>query len=293
MARIGDWLPICQSQLRRVFIRAEGTRVSTSLHEQHSHVVNSKYIDIVQGPNNPGFLQLQSPPLSSEGKLLCDNQKIRNSAYTSFSFFGLAFTFITGTLIIAESYAVELMLACFHKRRKYKSYAYLEWISHSSLQLHWLAHEELRPNTWSDCDKEVPITAEPDHSLAGLSIEDPKHPTLQQPVKQEPMDPSQGSIQSDSVEQVTNNYQDTQVSDGGVEIVVAPPNLQPEHDSGVASDVGSSIVQRLCRKRYLTRKSEQQVCPPLPGNEMPHITATRTMRYLLKRRYQAASVQRP
>src|SRR4051794_40539078 len=111
-------------------------------------------------------------------------QKIRSSAHTSFSFFGLAFTFVTGALIIVASYSIEPILACLHRRRKYKSYTYLEWMSNNSLQLHRLAHEELGPSTWSNCDQQIPITTEHDGYLASLDITDPKHPTLQRPAKQ-------------------------------------------------------------------------------------------------------------
>jgi hypothetical protein len=89
-------------------------------------------------------------------------QKVRRSVHTSFSFFGPAFTFITGALIIVASYATEPILACLHRRRKYKPYAYLEWVSNSSLQLHRLAHEEVGPNPWSNCDKQTQTTTAPD-----------------------------------------------------------------------------------------------------------------------------------
>lgn len=61
----------------------------------------------------------------------------------------------------------------------YKQYAYLEWITNETLQLHRVAHES--PNkadeTWSRCTSWVPTTA-PGALLSSLDISDLKHPRL-------------------------------------------------------------------------------------------------------------------
>ncbi|KAK9415840.1 hypothetical protein SUNI508_10140 [Seiridium unicorne] len=62
-----------------------------------------------------------SPPLNPEEQKMCDSQKIRSSAHTSFSCFGIYFTFIVGALIVLASYLLEPILSCLHDRRKYKS----------------------------------------------------------------------------------------------------------------------------------------------------------------------------
>lgn len=69
-------------------------------------------------------------------------QKIRSSAYTSFSCFGLFFTLIMRALITVTSYILEPLLNYLHKSRKYKSYAHLECTSNTRLQLHRMAHEQ-------------------------------------------------------------------------------------------------------------------------------------------------------
>jgi hypothetical protein len=82
---------------------------------------------------------------------------------------------------------MEPVLECLHKRRKYKAYSHLEWISNSSLQLHRLAHEELGL-VWSNCDKDIPITSTPEDMLANLDITDPKRPILRRPKEQDAND---------------------------------------------------------------------------------------------------------
>lgn len=111
-------------------------------------------------------------------------QKIRSSAYTSFSCFGLFFTLIMGALITVTSYILEPILNYLHKRRKYKSYAHLEWTCNTSLQLHRMAHEQLGGQKWDNCTEHIPTT-DPEVPLASLDISDPTHPILCTPEEPE------------------------------------------------------------------------------------------------------------
>ena len=96
--------------------------------------------------------------------------------------FGLLFTYITGALIIIISFALDHILKFLHNRYKYKNYAYLEWTTNGTLQLHRLAQEERDMGTWSGAVDTVPIT-NGDDMLASLDIVDLKHPILvSQPV---------------------------------------------------------------------------------------------------------------
>ncbi|KAK6083884.1 hypothetical protein SCUP515_01580 [Seiridium cupressi] len=137
-------------------------------------------VDTAKGFNDPEYLPYRSPPLNPEEQKMCDSQKIRSSAHTSFSCFGIYFTFIVGALIVLASYLLEPILSCLHDRRKYKSYAHLEWVSHRSLQLHRLAHEELGGEKWSNCTSEVPTT-DLDVPLASLDITNSRHPMINRP----------------------------------------------------------------------------------------------------------------
>ncbi|KAI0435510.1 hypothetical protein F4803DRAFT_557926 [Xylaria telfairii] len=203
------------------------------LPEVHKLILGSgdlRFIDVdaALGTTDPEFLQLLSPPLNNEERKLCNNQKIRSLEHTSFSFFGLAFTFITGTLIIVASYVIEPVFACVYKRRKYQPYAYLEWISNSSLQLHRLAHEELGLDTWSNCDKEIPVPIDPDRLLASLDITDPKHPTFHRLVKREVTDFAEGLAQS-STHDVISDSRDPHNSKITM-VDISPPVLRLRSD---------------------------------------------------------------
>lgn len=81
----------------------------------------------------------------------------------------------------------------------YKQYAYLEWMTNDTLQLHRVAHEG--PNktdgTWSRCTSWVPTTA-PGVLLSSLDISDLKHPTL--PSKdQDIITPSLNNSEDDAI----------------------------------------------------------------------------------------------
>ncbi|KAJ0115713.1 hypothetical protein J7T55_010536 [Diaporthe amygdali] len=134
---------------------------------------------------------LGTASLASQSELFAGNQqplpknqwqldKIRSSAYTSFSCFGLYFTVITGALITITSYSLEPILNWLHKHRQHKSYANLEWISNNSLQLHRMIHERLMGQDWANCTDDVPIT-DPETSLVNLDISDPEHPIIRRP----------------------------------------------------------------------------------------------------------------
>lgn len=80
----------------------------------------------------------------------------------------------------------------------YKQYAYLEWITNDTLQLHRVAHEgsNKTDGTWSRCTSWVPTTA-PGALLSSLDISDLKHPRL--PLKyQDSMTPSLNDSEDDS-----------------------------------------------------------------------------------------------
>ncbi|KAI1073779.1 hypothetical protein F5B20DRAFT_565793 [Whalleya microplaca] len=139
--------------------------------------VQESFIDTILGPSDHVFDPLRWPPVNGEEEKMCDNQKIRSTAYASFSFFGLCFTFSTGVVIILLSYILEPFLKYLHKHRKYKQYTHLEWTNNTNLQLHRLANEQLEVGEWSRCTREVPTT-DPGTALAYLDITDPKHPVL-------------------------------------------------------------------------------------------------------------------
>ncbi|KAI0023795.1 hypothetical protein F4780DRAFT_785581 [Xylariomycetidae sp. FL0641] len=142
----------------------------------------TQFVEAAQGTGDlDDYQALQSPPVNEVERDLCNNQKIRDSAYTSFSILGLSLTFGLGGLIVCISLLLEPFLAFLNKLGKYNSYSYLEWKCNTSLQLYRLAQEESGVRDWSNCVGEVPIT-KGNPNLAKLDITNPKHPVLQRPI---------------------------------------------------------------------------------------------------------------
>lgn len=105
-------------------------------------------------------------------------QKIRSTAYASFSVFGLLFTYFTGAIFILISFILDPILDCLHRRKNYKQYEYLEWCTNDKMQLHRLAHSsEAATEHWMKCTKSIPIT-ESGVLLSGLDISDLKVPKI-------------------------------------------------------------------------------------------------------------------
>ncbi|KAI1258953.1 hypothetical protein F5Y18DRAFT_443836 [Xylariaceae sp. FL1019] len=117
------------------------------------------------------------PPRNDDERKLCKSQKIRSNSYTSFSLFGLLFTYVVSALIVLVSFLIEPVLEFLSRSRKYREYEHLEWTANEALQLHRLAHEEAGHERWSGGAAKVPITSQ-DNLLAPLDISDPKHPVL-------------------------------------------------------------------------------------------------------------------
>ncbi|GAW24523.1 hypothetical protein ANO14919_141100 [Xylariales sp. No.14919] len=136
------------------------------------HFLGAAYFN----PTDPSFLNFRKP-FTGEQRNLCMNQKIRSTAYTSFSLFGLLFTFIVGTVIIIASFLLEPAFSLLYKKYGYSSYATLEWATNTTLQLQRLAHEGLGFGTWSKGTEKVPITRA-DDLLGCLDLSDPSHPVL-------------------------------------------------------------------------------------------------------------------
>ncbi|KAI7778233.1 hypothetical protein LA080_002498 [Diaporthe eres] len=201
-------------------------------------------------------------PMTEAAQRLCSNQKIRTTRYSSFSFFGILFTYIVGCMVILTSYSLEPLLACLHRRRSYKQYAYLEWMTNDTLQLYRVAHEG--PNevdgTWSRCTSWVPTTA-PGVLLSSLDISDLKHPRL--PAKdQESMTPSLDASEGDTAppEAVGSGDSDSDPDSNGAQ--------QPEstHEVVNADVVSPQISVSHVRGVVLNPNDERQVAHfPIPS----------------------------
>ncbi|KAI1260978.1 hypothetical protein F5Y18DRAFT_440965 [Xylariaceae sp. FL1019] len=134
--------------------------------------LNAAYLS----PTETSLLKFRKPFSKGETKL-CNNQKIRSTAYSSFNLFGLLFTYIFGILIIASSFLFEPLLLFLYRRFGYRAYETLEWTTNSTLQLQRLAHEARGFGTWSNCTQKIPVARDND-LLANLDLADPSHPVL-------------------------------------------------------------------------------------------------------------------
>ncbi|GAP90397.2 hypothetical protein SAMD00023353_4900340 [Rosellinia necatrix] len=139
--------------------------------------LQSGFISTVIRPSDANLEKAILPPTDDFQKGLCDSQKIRSTGYTSFSLFGLLFTYIVGGLIIIASLVMEPVLGCLQRRYKYQTYEQLEWGTNQYLQLHRLAQEELGYGEWADCTEFVPVTKQ-DQLLGSLNIRNLSHPII-------------------------------------------------------------------------------------------------------------------
>ncbi|KAI0817298.1 hypothetical protein GGR55DRAFT_11801 [Xylaria sp. FL0064] len=161
-----------------------------------------------------------------EFQKLCSNQKIRTTAYASFSLFGLFFTLTAGLLLTLVSYLIEPISGWLYKRKGYNRYPHLEWTANSTLQLQRLAHEELGFGTWSKGTKTIPVT-KPDQLLGSLDISDPKHPVLRRPTDTDSVSLTAGSSTEAPVITVVGNG--SEHTDGSL----APSNDASDFQDGV------------------------------------------------------------
>ncbi|KAI0405835.1 hypothetical protein F4802DRAFT_136956 [Xylaria palmicola] len=137
------------------------------------------FVEIARGPTDPELVANKLAPTDSAQRQMCSNQKIRSTAYTSFNFFALLFTYILGLVIVAISFSLEPLVDYLHRKWGHATHAHLEWTANSVLQLHRLMHDDgsEKALTWSHCTDLVPTTSAK-VPLAALDITDPTHPKL-------------------------------------------------------------------------------------------------------------------
>ncbi|KAF2143116.1 uncharacterized protein K452DRAFT_317357 [Aplosporella prunicola CBS 121167] len=140
--------------------------------------VQQAFVRAATGSPSRDLDQYLHPPKSPEGREMCKNQKIRSKAYASFNMFGLIFVVTFGAVITLISYSIEPIMECLYRRSKHRDgYAYLEWVSNSTLQTQRMAHQSVGAGTWSKATDMVPLT-EAGNKLATLDLQDPEQPVL-------------------------------------------------------------------------------------------------------------------
>ncbi|OTA62231.1 hypothetical protein K449DRAFT_433887 [Hypoxylon sp. EC38] len=193
----------------------------------------SVFVDTALRQSTRGLEPALISPANEYERQLCNSQKIRSTAYASFSLFGLLFTYVTGAIIIIVSYLLDPILSCLHKRRKYKQYEYIEWCTNQTMQLHRLAHSELECGEWSYCMDSVPIT-DTKVKLASLDISDLKAPKLlrrNSSHKTEPKPESNNQGDDSSGEEISQVSSD--------ETLMAPESVHTAHSEETNIERGS------------------------------------------------------
>ncbi|KAI0450085.1 hypothetical protein F5B21DRAFT_529296 [Xylaria acuta] len=169
------------------------------------------FLDAAYSSPDPSILASYVNFTSPAALKLCQNQKMRTTAYASFSLLGFTLTFVVGFLLATFSYIQEPLVTWSYKRKGRKPYQHLEWVSNATLQLHRLAHEEMGWGEWSNCTETIPTTKD-NNVLGCLDIADPTHPRIklsherqcgpdgvQNPIKIENTSYSPGRIDDDSI----------------------------------------------------------------------------------------------
>ncbi|KAI0429645.1 hypothetical protein F5Y09DRAFT_356792 [Xylaria sp. FL1042] len=167
----------------------------------------ASFLSYAYGPTDPALLAERTNFTTPELKKLCNSQKIRTTAYGSFSLFGLVFIFSVGGALVITSYLLEPVSTYLYKKKGYKMYEHLEWASNATLQLQRLAHEEAGFGTWSNCTGTAPST-KADELLGALDITNADHPILKPPTT-EKTDNLQTSIEAPSAVQHSTQTEDT------------------------------------------------------------------------------------
>ncbi|KAI0454116.1 hypothetical protein F5B21DRAFT_525186 [Xylaria acuta] len=224
--------------------------------------IQQAFLGTAFGPTDPEILRSHRSYNTTELKKLCNSQKIRSTAYASFSLFGLYFTLVLGFLVVLTSYLLEPVSSWLHKR-KYHQYAHLEWITNATLQLQRLAHEEIRSGTWSECTETVPVT-KANEFLGCLDITDLTHPILCSPGETGVLGQTQTGDESPDAN-----------LGGDVPQTVNTPLESPGSSVSVRSDTGdisanfvvdeddpSPHEDRVTTDAEITPSGDQQLAPP-------------------------------
>ncbi|KAI0185462.1 hypothetical protein EV127DRAFT_503014 [Xylaria flabelliformis] len=159
---------------------------------------------------------------------LCMNQKVKNTAHSSFSLFGLIFTYAVGFIVIITSFSLEPVFWLLYRKRGHNQHATLEWTTNTTLQLQRLAHEGLGFGTWSKGTENIPVAKTGD-MLGCLDYTNPNHPVLgSAPV----VDQSQSSLNTavEESEESSSGEVDDDSSAAGVANGQESPAERPDAD---------------------------------------------------------------
>lgn len=106
----------------------------------------------------------------------CNNQIVRNNAYTSFSVLALSLILGFGGFAILSSLWLETIVGWIQTRVNRGTYQKLSWNLDGALQLQRMAFEEAGLGTWKNCASEIPLLESTE--MIKLPEWDALHPTI-------------------------------------------------------------------------------------------------------------------
>ncbi|KAH7113242.1 hypothetical protein B0J11DRAFT_595485 [Dendryphion nanum] len=148
--------------------------------------IQGAIVEATHGPTSEELKQFQHLPSNKVAENMCKNQKIRSTAFSSFSMLPLALLLITGTVLVVVDIFLEPVLNAYHTWRAKSvshskvtrsAHSRLEWRSMNFLQLQRMAHQGIGSGIWLKTTNETPITL-PYQELGILDVRDQKKPLL-------------------------------------------------------------------------------------------------------------------
>lgn len=100
-------------------------------------------------------------------------QIVLSADYTSFSLFGLYFTYVCGFIIIIIALSLDYVSDYLSDRFHRGAYSYLEWASTETLQLQRMVFQGVKSGTWSGSADSIPTTSQAGEIMANLPFEYP------------------------------------------------------------------------------------------------------------------------
>ncbi|KAI0859895.1 hypothetical protein F4860DRAFT_515391 [Xylaria cubensis] len=150
-------------------------------------MLQASFVDTANGPTDPNIARLYRNATNPGQKSLCQNQKILSTSYISVNFFGVAFTYVTGFLIILLGYTLVPMLS----RGKKNSEKAKQWKCNEILHLQGLAYEggAREKGEWERWWRSVPMPENKEQTFSPLKWAGSKQSAdsrLEMPVSSQP-----------------------------------------------------------------------------------------------------------
>ena len=141
-------------------------------------LLQQKTVQYATGPQYTSDILQLVPPVTKQGKKMCQNQKVGSlGGTTSFSVLWVTIILVCGLFLIVTSFTIDTLVSLIRQRFHWDEYKSLQWTLDEKLQLHRLAYEEAGQGHWSGGASGVPVT-EKDERIGLPKPVDRSHPRL-------------------------------------------------------------------------------------------------------------------